>query len=765
MTTRGGLVWLWIAAGSAAWAQEPGDGGSLPAAVDVSADAGAAPAVVDAGAPSVPLAAKPAVDPSSAEEELFALDDELKVVSASQQEEPLSEAPAPVTIITQEMMRSIGARNLHDVLVTYVPGMTNAQDHNELNVAMRGVYGSSQQKILILLNGHRLNSRAYAMANPDFAMGLDKLKRIEVLRGPGSTVYGNIALTAVINLVTYDGADVNGVWARAGFGNWGQAIASGVAGGKVGERGDVLVWGQYYHALGESVGVPAEAGPTGSSFLKDYSANPQPGRALVGGYRDPPSHDVGARLKLGDFAFLLNSRFGKMTDPMTSGGAATGELYDYHALRKWQGLGPGVGHQWWHAEGRWARDVLPWLNLDLTANFDKAQMLGFLTSNPSGGGSYLGWDEHAVGVIAQGRGSYDFGAAGSGNLTLGAQVEYMRLEDSLLLAQTGGDWRASGDTSGRKVLEPGQEVIYSGFVQLKHKLFKKVTFNLGLRYDNKDRHDGPNVAALSPRLAVAWVPSQHFDLKLSYARSFVDAPYWYRYNSLRSYQGSRNLTPEFLNSVQLTGTLAFLDGRLKNSLNVAYNDLTDFVYRDNAGCSMADPVCYRNAGALRTLVFEDELAFTGPWWRLRANGTFQYLLEGKDYGTSGWQIWNVPSLVGNFVADVNPLAFLDFSGVWLNGTVRYVGEQLTNVDLTFRDASGAVVREFKEPNAKVGGCWLVNAGLHVSDVGVKVLKGVTLDVTVHNVFNQRCFQGGSVQHPYPQAGTWVLGTLGYRFSP
>src|SRR5262245_11259870 len=67
------------------------------------------------------------------------------------------DVPVPVTVITETMIDDIGARNLKDVLVTYVPGMTFSQDHNEVNVAMRGVYASSQQKFLVLIDGHELN--------------------------------------------------------------------------------------------------------------------------------------------------------------------------------------------------------------------------------------------------------------------------------------------------------------------------------------------------------------------------------------------------------------------------------------------------------------------------------------------------------------------------------------------------------------------------------------------------------------------------------
>ncbi len=89
--------------------------------------------------------------------------------------------------------------------------MTNVQDQNEVNVAMRGIYTSSQQKILILLDSQRLNSHVYSMATPDFSIGLDKVKQMVVLHGPGSSLYGNVALTAVINIALKKDSDAEGV--------------------------------------------------------------------------------------------------------------------------------------------------------------------------------------------------------------------------------------------------------------------------------------------------------------------------------------------------------------------------------------------------------------------------------------------------------------------------------------------------------------------------------------------------------------------------
>lgn len=95
---------------------------------------------------------------------------------------------------------------------------------------MHGACASSQQKILVMHNGHRLNSQVYAMAAPDWSISLDWLARVEVLRGPGSSLYGNVALIVVVNLVTKRPWEVEGTQVTLGSGNHGQRLLSVVAG-------------------------------------------------------------------------------------------------------------------------------------------------------------------------------------------------------------------------------------------------------------------------------------------------------------------------------------------------------------------------------------------------------------------------------------------------------------------------------------------------------------------------------------------------------
>ena len=144
------------------------------------------------------------------------------ITTASNQAERIEEAPVPVTLITEDMIKMSGARNLKELLIAFVPGMTNVECNEEMNIAMRGIYSSGQEKILIMMDGHRLNSYATNVARPDYSISLEKVKQVEVLRGPASSLYGGVALTAVINIITKRGNDIDGFRVKGGIGNYGQ---------------------------------------------------------------------------------------------------------------------------------------------------------------------------------------------------------------------------------------------------------------------------------------------------------------------------------------------------------------------------------------------------------------------------------------------------------------------------------------------------------------------------------------------------------------
>jgi outer membrane receptor for ferrienterochelin and colicins len=129
----------------------------------------------------------------------------VKVFSASRHFEDARKAPSSVSIITASDIRRNGWRTLGDALSS-LRGFYTSYDRNEMYLGVRGFMrpGDYNSRVLLLMNGHRLNDNIYNGADigTGFALDLDLVDHIEVVRGPGSSLYGTNAMFAVVNVIT-----------------------------------------------------------------------------------------------------------------------------------------------------------------------------------------------------------------------------------------------------------------------------------------------------------------------------------------------------------------------------------------------------------------------------------------------------------------------------------------------------------------------------------------------------------------------------------
>jgi iron complex outermembrane receptor protein len=135
------------------------------------------------------------------------------VYAASKHEEAVTAAPASVSIVTEEDIQDFGYRTLGDLLNS-VRGFYVDFDRGYSVAGLRGVNrpGSYGDGILLMVNGHRLNDALVGAAYTydDFPLDVDLIDRVEVIRGPGSALYGDNAFFSVINVITRRGRDVQG---------------------------------------------------------------------------------------------------------------------------------------------------------------------------------------------------------------------------------------------------------------------------------------------------------------------------------------------------------------------------------------------------------------------------------------------------------------------------------------------------------------------------------------------------------------------------
>src|SRR5688572_14503557 len=158
-----------------------------------------------------------------------------RISTVSKYAQTTTEAPASVTIVSSDEIRDHGYRNLTEVLEN-VRGVYFSDDRNYLHVGTRGFGRPSDynNRILVLVDGHTLNEHVWGSApvGSDLTVNLSAVERIEVVRGPGSVLYGTNAMFGVINIVTKTGTQLNGavVGGRVGAGGKREgAVAAGRA--------------------------------------------------------------------------------------------------------------------------------------------------------------------------------------------------------------------------------------------------------------------------------------------------------------------------------------------------------------------------------------------------------------------------------------------------------------------------------------------------------------------------------------------------------
>lgn len=125
---------------------------------------------------------------------------------------PLStrESPSIVTLITAEEIKKSGARDLVDVL-RLVPGIDFGMDvEGVVGIGTRGNW-AHEGKVLLLIDGQEMNESLFATTQFGNHYPIEQIKKIEIIRGPGSAIYGGFAEYGVINIITKTGEDLNGI--------------------------------------------------------------------------------------------------------------------------------------------------------------------------------------------------------------------------------------------------------------------------------------------------------------------------------------------------------------------------------------------------------------------------------------------------------------------------------------------------------------------------------------------------------------------------
>jgi len=171
----------------------------------------------------------------------------VEVTSVSKKEQKLSRTASAVFVITQEDIRRSGATNIPDVL-RMVPGVEVAQiNANTWAISARGFNAEFSNELLVTVDGRNVYTPTFGGVFWDaLDMPLENIERIEVIRGPGGSVWGANAVNGVINIITKKAGETAGAMVTAGGGNVDQGFGTVQYGGAA-EGTDYRVWSKFFN--------------------------------------------------------------------------------------------------------------------------------------------------------------------------------------------------------------------------------------------------------------------------------------------------------------------------------------------------------------------------------------------------------------------------------------------------------------------------------------------------------------------------------------
>jgi iron complex outermembrane receptor protein len=528
-----------------------------------------------------------------------------RVFGASERSQPVTEAPTSVSFITAEDIVRYGYRSLADILHG-VRGMYVSDDRNFSLLGTRGFGkpGDYNSRILLLVNGHRVNDNIFGQAEIGAEFGLDPaiFERVEIIRGPASSLYGDSAFFAVVNVITKTGASLDGTSVTYEVGSHGTQLVRGTVGRRFANNVDFAWSSTMEHSDGVNrLYFPAFDTPATNNGIADGLDGHQFGQHY-------------GRLKIGDFT--LTGAYGQRRKdvPTASFNTIFNEQIDRERTNDRHTL----------ADLEYSRNIGE-TRVGLRGSYDRFTYDGYYPFDGSQIGipKYIGHDS-VVGARWTASGRLMRRLPLRQVVVLGAefidnvqQNQTSQFEPSLVIPFT-----AERSSTQRAV-----------FVQDEIKLNHHVILNGGLRYDGYSTFN-----RVTPRTALIVMPSANQSFKYLYGRAFR-APSAYERHEY--YFGSQvnDLRPESIDTHELVWE-RYTGDWLRTSVSAyRYNadGLITLTGTEDPAAFLA--VTYVNEGRVSAKGLELEAQMR--LWR-GAEGHMSYALQDATDGATGLTLMNSP---------------------------------------------------------------------------------------------------------------------------
>ena len=556
---------------------------------------------------------------------------EIEVTStASKFSQEVTRAPASVTVVTADEIKVHGYRTLAEILSS-VRGLYTTYDRNYTYVGVRGFArpGDYNTRVLLLIDGHRLNEPTYDMApiGTDFPLDVSLIDRVEVIRGPGSSLYGTSAFFAVINVLTKGGATHAGRRVDTAVGSmatgqvtasYGHAFAGGqemlLAASGYGSAGNTCLYYPEYDSpeTGNGIAMDADGDRAASAF-----ASVSMGRLNVsGGFLDRGKH-----IPTGSW----DSVFGDSRAQTEDKRAYADATYTGLAFSGWTSVAR-AGVNFYEYVGQYPID------------FD------------------------ADGTIVQRDGSHSVQA--SGELTLNRRWQQHLFTFGGEVRRTLRDSQWNEDIGARWTAQQRPATPLGAYAQDEWTVRRWMLVNGGVRVD----HDSTFGGSATPRVGLVLLPRRQSAVKLLYGRAFraPNSYELYYFDTMREQQLS--LSPETIDTTELVWE-EYIGAHVRTTASVFRYDARHLIAQHSLDDTSGDSLYFTNAD--RTTARGIDAEVEGRWNAVTVRVSYENV-KATDW-TSGERLSNSPQHLGK-VGAVFPLKPLATS-LALDG--RFTGERQT----------------------------------------------------------------------------------------
>ncbi|MEW6599340.1 MAG: TonB-dependent receptor [Nitrospirota bacterium] len=500
---------------------------------------------------------------SETAEELLMFFEEEELMIATRSATPVRKAPAIATVITAQEIRNMGASNVMDVL-KMVPGMGIARNEQGFfMLEVRGISTVKSEKILLMIDGHSLNKNVAESGFSYFGdnLNINNIKQIEIIRGPGSALYGANAFVAVINISTKSAEDIDGVTATAGGGSFDTQKYNLLAGKTFEDGLRIFSSIDYRKTNGANLRIEKD-----SLSTTPYST--APGNADT----QFEAADVFVKATYKDLTYS-GHYLGNDRGVYIGFGAA---LTDHNSLEL---------YNYWH-ELSYRFSAVEGFSSFVKIYFNRFEQDASIELMPDGyAGSYpdgmIGGPkvkDRTVGGEIQ----FDYDISETNHLLAGVVYEDIKQYDVKSISNfnpnTGAYLGSVQDRAWTSWNRDTNRYIFAAYIQDEWGILNNLNLTAGIRHDRYNDFGGTT----NPRAGLVWSFLENADLKLLYGQAFRAPSFTELYNDNNpSLMGNQDLTPEKIKTYEAGLGYRFSD-HFRIDLNYFYNDIDDLIIRDSS---------------------------------------------------------------------------------------------------------------------------------------------------------------------------------------